>query len=77
MIKAILNENNIVQICISDNIKVNKLNFKEYKKYNVKSRDTFFLGVCNSNDIKIITSHKGKKILFWDINKCNSKEIEL
>lgn len=77
MIKSILNENNILQICISDNIKVNKLNFKEYKKYNVKSRDTFFLGVCNSNDIKTITSHKGKKILFWNINKCDSKEIDL
>lgn len=77
MIKSILNENNIAQICVSDSIKVNKLNFKEYKKYNVKSRDTFFIGVCNSNDIKIISSHKGKKILFWDITKCSSDEINL
>ena len=77
MIKSILNENNIVQICISDNIKVNKLNFKEYKKYNVKSRDTFFIGVCNSNDIKIISAHKGKKILFWDVTKCSSDEKNL
>ena len=66
MIETIISDNKISQIAVAKNI-VQKYCFN-LNKYIGRNTPTLFYGICDSNDLNLILNHRGKKIIFFDVN---------
>lgn len=65
----ILERYEIKQVYIGSSI--NHLSKYFNKSYKNCCESTLFMGLYDKNDIKILTSHKGDKYIFWFDNECN------
>ena len=74
MIETIVTDNNISQILKSNNI-VQKYCYN-LSKYSGRNTATLFYGICDNSDLNSILKHKGKKLIFFDINYCTKSDIE-
>ena len=64
----LIKQNNILQVHVSKSIIDHKLlYFSNYFYYN-NNINTLFWGVYNEEDVKLIISHKGSKLIYWHDN---------